>query len=200
MSRPNPAIKPGGASFPVFTGSTNIRAYPWGDKGEDLVIAIQFDFGSTDEPMYQSSNGVLTFNNFQVNPRQFFGTRNPKPFKSLLISADFDPASSQLPPYAPIMIQESSMGQLLYIGNSMINAKGGNGPTAGAIGCGSKISACFDLLVQPDAVFAFSQGQAAVANDAPPPIETGLAGSNVAAGTAFLTTFRMQPFIFAQNN
>ena len=187
MTQVNPAVKPGGAGFPVFTGQTQWRAYPWGDKGDELIIAIQFDFSSAAQPMYTTQANGLNFYNFQVDPRPFFGTRVPKAFKSLLISADFDPANSNAAPYSPIMIQESSVGQLMYLGNQMNNARDTTKVT------GAKACACFDLLSQPGAIFAFTKGDLQIAGGA-------TVAGNFGAGTAFLTTFRMQPFIFCQSS
>lgn len=187
MPQANPAIKPGGAGFPVFQGSTSWRAFPWGDKGEELVIAIQFDFGQNGQPMYQTvGNGGFTYNNFQVDPRPYFGTRPPRAFKSLLITADFNPGSNTAPPYSPIVIQESSMGQLLYLTNKSNLAQYLTQIANTDFSMDSKASACFDLLSQPGSVFAFSQS-------VPITIPASANGS-LAAGTAFLTTFRMQPF------
>ncbi len=187
MSNVNPAVKPGGATFPVFTGSTQWRAFPWGNMGEELVIAIQFDFSASNPPMYQTVANGLNYNNFQVDPRPYFGTRPPRSMKSLLISADFSPQAAVAAPYPPIMVQESSMGQLCYLGNGLNNAR------EAVIAIGGKACACFDLLSQPGAVFAFTQGEMAQSGG-------GTIASNVAAGTAFLTTFRMQPFVFAQSS
>lgn len=187
MSQFNPAVKPGGASFPVFTGATQWRAFPWGDKGEELVIAVQFDFSDTNQPMYTTSANGLNFYNFQIDPRPYFGTRAPRAFKSLLISADFDPSNSVSPPYSPIMVQESSMGQICYLGNQLNNARDTTKVAGG------KACACFDLLSQPGAIFAFTKADLQIVGGA-------TVSGNFGAGTAFLTTFRMQPFVFAQSS
>lgn len=187
----NPFVKPGGSSFPVFTNGNSLRAFPWGDKGEELILVLQFDFS---QPTNLSGNGLSSstglYNgndlvSYFIDPRPLFGTRVPKSFKSLLISADFNPSygGSAGYPYMPIAIAESSIGQLLYLTNKSLLAQQVTQVVTTNINLDCKASACFDLLSQPGATFALSQS--APNNNSQP----------VASGIVILSTFRMQPFV-----
>lgn len=174
---PLPAVKPGGASFPIFNGqglTIGAQTYDNDHGPQDAIVTVQFDFSNTTDNRIVQVNGAVSFKYFIVDFSSIAAPRILKRMKSLSISIDFDPLLAHpVSDYSPLQFSDSTTGQLLYLGGNFDS----NDATTGALA-----SACFPLLTRIQSQVMFSKPQ-------------NKAGNFVGAGVAIFSTFGLPPFV-----